>query len=70
MLICFPWYVRMAHRYFVQLDVGRELSTLERRWTDLISSVLQTELANLTLEGEIYQLQQREQELETLLVSA
>ena len=43
---------------------------LEQKWTELISSVLQIEMANVALEGEIMQLSQREAELESLIANA
>jgi len=42
---------------------GSQLTSLETRWTELISTVLQLELANVALEGEIDALQSREREL-------
>jgi len=53
-----------------QLTAGRELTALEQKWTELISSVLQIEVANAALEGEIIQLTQREAELESLIANA
>jgi len=46
-----------------QSIAGAQLTALETRWTELISNVLQIELANVALEAEISQLAQREQEL-------
>jgi len=54
----------------LQLTAGRELTTLEQKWTELISSILQIEMANATLEEEIMQLSQREAELESLLATS
>jgi len=36
---------------------------LETRWTELISNVLQIEMANVTLEAEVDQLKKKEAEL-------
>ncbi|EKM60864.1 uncharacterized protein PHACADRAFT_247062 [Phanerochaete carnosa HHB-10118-sp] len=49
-----------------QTGVGTQLNTLETRWTELISSVLQIEMANVALEGEIDRLNKREVELSNL----
>jgi hypothetical protein len=64
-----------AHLHFVvhvptsvfQMAIGKQLTGLEQKWTELISSVLQIEIANATLEAEIVGLGQRESELEQLL---
>jgi len=50
-----------------QMAIGKQLTGLEQKWTELISSVLQIEIANATLEAEIVGLGQRESELEQLL---
>jgi len=47
-----------------QSHVGKQLTALETRWTELISTVLQIELANIALEGEVEQLRQRELAME------
>ncbi|GJE87772.1 BCAS2 domain-containing protein [Phanerochaete sordida] len=49
-----------------QTGVGAQLTTLETRWTELISSVLQIEMANVALEAEIDKLNKREVELSNL----
>ncbi|KIJ45747.1 hypothetical protein M422DRAFT_207120 [Sphaerobolus stellatus SS14] len=49
-----------------QSVAGAQLTSLETRWTELISNVLQIELANVALEAEIAQLARREQELAEL----
>ena len=36
---------------------------LETRWTELLSSILQIEMANIALEGEVGRLGQREEEM-------
>jgi len=40
---------------------------MERKWTDLISTVLQLELANGALEGEVEGLYAKEKELEGIV---
>ena len=42
---------------------GAQLTALETRWTELISNVLQIEMANVALEAEIDQLIKKEAEL-------
>ncbi|KAJ3568975.1 hypothetical protein NP233_g5367 [Leucocoprinus birnbaumii] len=42
---------------------GKQLTALETRWTNLISSVLQIEMANVALEAELERLQVKESEL-------
>jgi len=46
---------------------GNQLDALEKRWTELISSVLQIEMANVALEVEVDRLNKRADELETPL---
>ncbi|KAF9073852.1 Pre-mRNA-splicing factor SPF27 [Rhodocollybia butyracea] len=46
-----------------QTKIGTQLNTLETRWTELISSVLQIEMANVALDAEIDRLHKREAEL-------
>jgi len=53
---------------FPQMAVGKQLTALEKKWTELISSVLQIEIANSALEAEVAMLSQRESELEQMLV--
>ena len=48
------------------MALGAQLTTLETRWTELISSVLQIEMANVALEAELGELSQREVELASL----
>ena len=43
------------------------MTSLETRWTELISSILQIEMANVALEVEIGRLNQREVELAAAL---
>lgn len=45
---------------------GKQLTSLETRWTELISSVLQIEMANVALDAEIDKLNKREAELAEL----
>ncbi|KAG6837033.1 hypothetical protein H0H93_015896 [Arthromyces matolae] len=49
-----------------QEHTGKQLTSLEARWTELISSVLQIEMANVALDAEIGQLNKREAELSEL----
>jgi pre-mRNA-splicing factor SPF27 len=46
-----------------QTRAGAQLTSLETRWTELISNVLQIELANVALEDENVKLAMKEQEL-------
>ncbi|KAE9410769.1 breast carcinoma amplified sequence 2 [Gymnopus androsaceus JB14] len=46
-----------------QTTLGSQLNTLETRWTELISSVLQIEMANVALDAEVERLNKREAEL-------
>ncbi|KAK0208480.1 Pre-mRNA-splicing factor SPF27 [Desarmillaria ectypa] len=46
-----------------QTELGNQLTSLETRWTDLISNVLQIEMANVALDVEIDRLNKREAEL-------
>ena len=45
-----------------QTRLGDQLTSLESRWTELISSILQIELANVALEAEVARLSKRETE--------
>lgn len=49
--------------YYRQTLAGAQLTALETKWTELISNILQIELANVALEAEIAQLRTREAEL-------
>jgi len=49
--------------------LGRQLTSLETRWTELISNVLQIELANVALEAELDGLRRREEELQAQVSS-
>lgn len=44
-----------------------QLNSLETRWTELVSSVLQIEMANVALNAEVDRLNQREAELAVML---
>ncbi|OCH96641.1 breast carcinoma amplified sequence 2 [Obba rivulosa] len=46
-----------------QTQIGAQLTSLETRWTELISSILQIEIANAALETEIDRLDKTEAEL-------
>ncbi|KZP32221.1 breast carcinoma amplified sequence 2 [Athelia psychrophila] len=46
-----------------QTQLGAQLTSLETRWTELISSVLQIELANVALDAEIERLNKKEADL-------
>ena len=47
-----------------QTRLGDQLTPIgESRWTELISSILQIELANVALEAEVARLNKRETEL-------
>ncbi|THH32324.1 hypothetical protein EUX98_g1851 [Antrodiella citrinella] len=46
-----------------QTRIGNQLTSLETRWTELISSVLQIEMANVALEGEMERLSKKEADL-------
>ena len=46
-----------------QTQIGAQLTSLETKWTELISNVLQIEMANVALEAEIDKLNKKEVEL-------
>ncbi|KII93640.1 hypothetical protein PLICRDRAFT_99527 [Plicaturopsis crispa FD-325 SS-3] len=46
-----------------QTRFGNQLNSLETRWTELISSVLQIEMANVALDAEVDRLNKKEAEL-------
>lgn len=48
---------------FKQLQVGEQLTSLESKWSTLVSGNVQLEIANLTLEMELDSLREREAEL-------
>ncbi|KAJ7139796.1 Pre-mRNA-splicing factor SPF27 [Mycena epipterygia] len=50
----------------MQTRLGKQLNSLETRWTELISNVLQIELANVALDAEVNALNAREAELAEL----
>lgn len=47
----------------MQLQAGEQLSSLETKWSTLVSGNVQLEIANLTLEMELDSLREREAEL-------
>lgn len=47
-----------------QERLGKQLTGLETRWTELISSVLQIEMANVALEAEIGRLRGKAEDME------
>lgn len=49
------------------MRLGTQLTSLETRWTELISSILQIEMANVALEAEIDRLNKREVDLAAAL---
>ncbi|KAF8140028.1 breast carcinoma amplified sequence 2 [Boletus edulis] len=49
-----------------QTRYGAQLTTLETRWTELLSSILQIEMANVALEGEVERLRTKEGEMASL----
>ena len=60
----FVEYVKFTRKNLdSQMRLGNQLTSLETRWTELISSVLQIEMANVALEVEIERLNKREAEL-------
>ena len=50
-----------------QMRLGTQLTSLKTRWTVLISSILQIEMANVALEAEIDRLNKREVDLAAAL---
>jgi pre-mRNA-splicing factor SPF27 len=50
----------------MQTRLGKQLNSLETRWTELISNILQIELANVALDAEVNALNGREAELAEL----
>ena len=53
-------------QFNVKNKLGAQLTSLETRWTELISNILQIELANTALEAEISELSRKETELSAL----
>jgi hypothetical protein len=47
----------------IQTRLGNQLNSLEGRWAELISSILQIEMANEALSVEIENLRKREMDL-------
>lgn len=54
---------RMVADLRLQTRYGAQLTTLETRWTELLSSILQIEMANVALEGEVERLEAKEGEM-------
>ncbi|KIJ68651.1 hypothetical protein HYDPIDRAFT_82505 [Hydnomerulius pinastri MD-312] len=46
-----------------QTRYGEQLTALERRWTELLSSILQIEMANVALDAEVNRLNKKEADL-------
>lgn len=51
----------------IKTRIGNQLTSLETRWTELVSNVLQIEMANVALESELVRLNEREAELAAAL---
>ncbi|KAN0100827.1 Pre-mRNA-splicing factor SPF27 [Tylopilus felleus] len=49
-----------------QTRYGAQLTTLETRWTELLSSILQIEMANVALEGEVERLRVHVKEMASM----
>ncbi|KAG2350643.1 breast carcinoma amplified sequence 2, partial [Suillus weaverae] len=49
-----------------QTRFGNQLTTLENKWTELISSILQIEMANVALDAEVDRLNKKEAELASM----
>ncbi|KAG1783683.1 breast carcinoma amplified sequence 2 [Suillus placidus] len=49
-----------------QTQIGNQLTTLENKWTELISSILQIEMANVALDAEVDRLNKKEAELASM----
>lgn len=56
----------LSSLFLSQTKLGAQLTSLETRWTELISNVLQIELANSALEAEINDLTRKETELSSM----
>lgn len=52
-----------VHTTYKQLQAGEQLSSLETKWSTLVSGNVQLEIANFTLEMELDSLREREAEL-------
>ena len=65
-LVFFPCTYLSSVRW-LQERWGEQLTTLETRWTELISNILQIEMANVALEGDIERLRTKEAELADML---
>ncbi|KAG1826219.1 breast carcinoma amplified sequence 2 [Suillus subaureus] len=49
-----------------QTRIGNQLTSLENKWTELISSILQIEMANVALDAEVDRLNKKEAELASI----
>ncbi|KAI6159623.1 breast carcinoma amplified sequence 2, partial [Pisolithus thermaeus] len=49
-----------------QTGYGAQLTALETRWTELLSNILQVEMANVALDAEVSRIRKREAELENM----
>ncbi|KAG0703116.1 breast carcinoma amplified sequence 2 [Suillus ampliporus] len=49
-----------------QTRIGNQLTSLEKRWTELISSILQIEMANVALDAEVDRLNKKEADLASM----
>lgn len=58
-----PIIINLSSDTTLQTHAGTQLTSLETRWTELISNVLQIELANVALEVENAKLAMKEKEL-------
>ena len=64
--VCVVWILSCPTQVYLQTRLGSQLSSLETRWTELISNVLQIELANVALEAELEELKRKEEELSSV----
>lgn len=64
--VCIMYHGLASHSVLIsqqQTRIGAQLTSLETRWTELISNILQIEMANVALEAEIEKLNKTEAEL-------
>lgn len=64
--VCVKWccfHCAESDALYLQTRLGNQLNSLETRWTELISSVLQIEMANVALDAEVERLNKKETEL-------
>lgn len=50
----------------LKTQIGNQLTSLENKWTELISSILQIEMANVALDAEVDRLNKKEAELASM----